>query len=99
MAKTLTLKHTGYWVEGTARILCWDGEESDVNMDPFHARSLDEIPDRINDGQFGCQAILKAECLVYEVYGGGTHVFLETRSYSRDEIGMNAPRGVKEKVA
>lgn len=98
MAKTLTLKQTGYWVEGTAKLLLWGDDEGEVNMDPFHVMSLDEIPDKINDGQFGCQAILEAECLVYEDYEG-THVFLETRNYDRGEIGMNAPRGVKEKAA
>lgn len=98
MGKTLTLKQTGFWIEGTAKILCWDDDEIEVNMEPFHILSLDEIPDKINDGQFGCQAILAAECHVYEDYEG-THVYTETRNYNRSEIGMNAPRGIKVRTA
>ena len=93
MAKTITLKQTGFWVEGSARILCWNGEKGNIDMSPFHVDSLDEIPDKINDGHFGCQRILKATCYVYEDYEGA-HRFLETRNYGRGEIGMNAKRGV-----
>ena len=95
MAKTITLEKTGYHVIGRSKILCWGGDVGFIDMDPFDVDSLDEIPDRINDGQFGCQAILEAECNIYEDYEG-VHRYLKTRTYKRDEIGMNAPRGIRK---
>lgn len=92
MGKTLTLKQTGFWIEGTAKLLLWGGNECEINMDPFHVMSLDEIPGKINDGKFGCQRILEAECDMYEDYEG-THRWVETRNYGGDEL-INARRGV-----
>lgn len=92
MAKTITLKQTGFWVEGTAKLLLWDYDKGEINMDPFHVMSLDEIPDKINDGRFGCQAILEAECLVYEDYEG-TLRFLDTVHYDGYEL-ADAMKGV-----
>lgn len=85
MAKTITLKHTGFYVEGTARILDWGGDVGDIEMDAFHVDSLDDIPKNVNDGQFGCQRILAADCTVYEDYEG-TLRFLEDRHYDSNEL-------------
>ena len=92
MAKTITLKQTGYWVEGTAKLLLWGDDVGTIDMDPFHVMSLDEIPGKVNDGRFGCQRILEAECTVYEDYEG-THLFLETRNYEGEEL-LGAKTGV-----
>lgn len=92
MGKTLTLKQTGFYVMGSARLLLWRGDEVWVNMNPFHVMSLDEIPGKVNDGEFGCQRILEAECDVYEDYEG-THRWIETRNYEGDEL-LNAKTGV-----
>ena len=85
MDKTITLKHTGFRVEGTARILCWDGDVGEIAMDAFHVDSLDDIPKNVNDGQFGCQRILEADCTVYEDYEG-TLRFLDTVHYDSYEL-------------
>lgn len=92
MAKTITLKQTGFYVTGAARLLLWRGDEVWVNMDPFHVMSIDEIPKKVNDGKFGCQRILEAECDVYEDYEG-THRWIETRNYEGDEL-SDAMKGV-----
>lgn len=92
MAKTITLKQTGFYVTGKARLLLWSGGEIWVNMAPFHVMSIDEIPDKVNDGKVGCVRILEAECNVHEDYEG-THRFLETRSYGGGEL-LDAKTGV-----
>ena len=92
MAKTITLKHTGFHVEGTARILDWGGGVGDIEMDAFHVDSLDDIPKNVNDGQFGCQRILAADCTVYEDYEG-TLRFFDTIHYKGSEI-SDAKRGI-----
>lgn len=90
MAKTLTLKQTGFWVRGMSRILLWGGGAAQVVMNPFHVDSLDEIPGKVNDGRFGCQAIIGAECEVFEDYEG-TRRYLEDRSYDEQDL-VNAKR-------
>ena len=90
--KTITLNHTGFRVEGTARILCWDDDVGDVEMDAFHVDSLDDIPKHVNDGGFGCQRILAADCTVYEDYEG-TLRLLDFLHYEGDEI-ADAKKGV-----
>ena len=90
MDKTITLKHTGFYVEGMARILCWDDDVIDVEMDAFHVDSLDDIPKHVNDGQFGW--ILAADCTVYADYEG-TLRLLDFLHYEGDEI-ADAKKGV-----
>lgn len=92
MSKTLTLKQTGFYVVGTAKLLLWNGDEYETSMDPFHVMSLDDIPDNINDGGFGCHRILSAACIVYEDYEG-MHRFLKICNYDEDEL-INAKTGV-----
>lgn len=92
MNKTITLKHTGFRVEGTARILCWDDDVGEIEMDAFHVDSLDDIPKHVNDGQFGCKRILAADCTVYADYEG-TLRLLDFLHYEGDEI-ADAKKGV-----
>ena len=92
MADTITLKHTGFRVTGTARILCWDGDVGEIEMDAFHVGSLDDIPKHVNDGQFGCERILAADCTVYADYEG-TLRLLDFLHYEGDEI-ADAKKGV-----
>lgn len=92
MADTITLKHTGFYVEGTARILLWDGDVAEIKMDAFHVASLDDIPKNVNDGQFGCQRILAAYCTVYKDYEG-TYRFFGVKDYEGDEL-ADAKKGV-----
>ena len=95
LAKNLshTLKHTGFYVEGTARILLWNGNVAEVKMDAFHVASLDDIPKNVNDGQFGCQRILSAKCLVYKDYEGRAYRFYGVMDYEGDEL-SGVKRGV-----
>ena len=88
-----TLKHTGFYVEGTARILLWNGNVAEVKTDAFHVASLDDIPKNITDGQFGCQRILSAKCLVYKDYEGRAYRFYGVTDYEGDEL-SGAKRGV-----
>lgn len=92
MVKTITLKHTGFHVEGTARILDWGGDVGEIEMDAFHVDSLDDIPKNVNDGRFGCQRILGAYCTVYEDYEG-TLRFFGVTDYEGDEL-ADAKKGV-----
>lgn len=91
MDETITLNLTGFHVEGTARVLLWNGDVAEVEMNAFHVDSLDDIPKNINDGQFGCQRILSAKCLVYKDYEGrhtastGSQTTRATNSRSRRE--------------
>ena len=92
MADTITLKHTGFYVEGTARILLWNGDVAEVKMDAFHVASLDDIPKNVNDGRFGCQRILEAKCIVYKAYEG-IYRFYGVTDYEGSEL-LNAKRGI-----
>lgn len=89
---TITLKLTGYRVEGYAHVLLWGGQEADVAMDPFTVEDKADIPKYINDGRYGCEAILSAECRISKSYQGFLQ-FDETRDYSRKEINQRN-RGV-----
>ena len=88
----LILKHTGFYVEGTARVLLWDGNVAEVEMDAFHVASLDDIPKNVNDGRLGCQRILAAKCTIYRDYEG-TYRFHEIRNYEGSEL-SNAKKGI-----
>ena len=92
MADTITLKHTGFRVTGRARVLLWDGNVAEVEMDEFHVDSLDDIPKNVNDGRFGCQRILAAKCVVFDDYEGTLRLF-DTLHYEGDEI-ADAKKGV-----
>lgn len=93
MDETITLNLTGFHVEGTARVLLWNGDVAEVEMDAFHVDSLDDIPKNVNDGQFGCQRILSAKCLVYKDYEGKAYRFYGVTDYEGDELSV-AKRGV-----
>lgn len=82
---TLTLHFTGYRVEGSVRVLLWGGQEAEVAMDPFTVQDKADIPKYINDGRYGCEAILSAECHISKSYQGFLQ-FEETRDYDRKEI-------------
>ena len=92
MDKTITLKHTGFRVTGRARVLLWNGNVAEVEMDEFHVDSLDDVPKNVNDGRFGCQRILAAKCVVFDDYEG-IYCFRETREYESDEL-SDAKKGV-----
>lgn len=93
MDETITLNLTGFHVEGTARVLLWNGDVAEVEMNAFHVDSLDDIPKNINDGQFSCQRILSAKCLVYKDYEGKAYRFYGVTDYEGDELSV-AKRGV-----
>lgn len=93
MDETITLNLTGFHVEGTARVLLWNGDIAEVVMDAFHVDSLDDIPKNVNDGQFGCQRILSAKCLIYKDYEGKAYRFYGVTNYEGDELSV-AKRGV-----
>lgn len=93
MDEAITLNLTGFHVEGTARVLLWNGDVAEVEMDAFHVDSLDDIPKNVNDGQFGCQRILSAKCLVYKDYEGKAYRFYGVTDYEGDELSV-AKRGV-----
>lgn len=93
MDETITLTLTDFYVEGTARVLLWNGDVAEVKMDAFHVKSLDDIPKNVNDGQFGCQRILSAKCLIYKCYEGETYRFYGVTDYEGDEL-ADAKKGV-----
>lgn len=89
---TITLKFTGYHVSGNAHVLLWDGTEADVCMTPFKVQDKADIPKYVNDGKFGCETILSAECHVSRCYQGFL-VFDEVLDFDRKQINQNN-RGV-----
>lgn len=88
----LILKHTEFYVEGTVRVLLWDGNVAEVEMNAFHVASLGDIPKNVNDGQLGCQRILAAKCTVYKNYEG-TYRFHRIMNYEGSEL-SNAKKGI-----
>lgn len=92
MSDEVRLKFTGFHVEGTARVLCWDGVVGTIRMDPFDVATREEIPRAVNDGRFGCEAILEADCMVYRDYEGHG-VFEGNVHYAGPQL-ADAKRGV-----
>lgn len=92
MDKTITLNLTGLHVEGTVDALLWCGNIVKIYMEPFDVAIRDEIPAKVNDGGFGCQRILKAECHVYRNYEG--HLVYEGDLILEADQLANAKRGV-----
>ena len=70
--KTLTLKHTGYEVIGTALLNLWGGGQGSIQMDKIFLNSIPEDLSKIkyNDGRFGCESIEQVEIEIYESYEG-----------------------------
>jgi len=72
--KQITLKQKGWLTAGTANIYLWGGGIANINMDK---KLIDgeltrkKLLSCVNDGRFGCEAILEAEIHVYEMYEGG----------------------------
>lgn len=78
--KTITLKKTGYQIEGTAHLKLWGGGESDIDM---YSRQIkgrltkQKLLDCINDSGFGCEQIISANLRIYELYENGYTLFLD----------------------
>jgi hypothetical protein len=72
MKKQVCLKHKGYSIQGTATIRCWDGYVGEIKMDstfiPDGKLTKENILKSINDGRFGCESILKAKIVIYDVF-------------------------------
>ena len=97
MDKNMIIKLVKYRCYGTATIRHWGGGMGTIAMDPYDINK-DELTDEniiagINDGQFGCEAIIKAEVDVYEVYEYNIEISLDTYEYYEDQI-KNSKRGV-----
>lgn len=92
MEKTITLKLTGIRVEGEVDALLYGGDVVRIAMTPFNVETLEDIPSKVNDGKFGCQKILAAECRVYGIYEGHL-VFDHIENFSASEL-VNAKKGI-----
>lgn len=73
--KTITLKHTGYYVTGVSDLTPWGGGNACIQMAPFYVigekePTDQELLDNINDAGFGVQSINGAICDVFEQYEG-----------------------------
>jgi len=69
--KEVTLKQVGWYVSGLARIKCWGGGEGEVVIIPTRivgTLTKRKLLEAVNDGQFGCQAILSIDLDVEELY-------------------------------
>ena len=95
MAKTVTLKHKGFYFQGVALLNHWGGGQGKVNMDSWQGESDDreEVLKGVNDGQFGCESIESAEVDVYDVYDGGYREFKKTIHFKSDDL-EGATRGI-----
>lgn len=96
--KTITLEHIGYVCGGTAYLTLWGGGNGSIEMDEWRIMkeklSNSDIATGINDGQFGCVSIDKAEVYIYELYNGGHKEYLKTITFTGKQIPMNAKRGI-----
>lgn len=88
--KTKTLQNLGYYVNGTARILLWDGSEGEVYFTPFtiSKENLDikDIIMAIDDGNVGCQKLLSADVVVYDLYENNVTEFRAEFYFDTDEL-------------
>lgn len=75
--KQLTLKLSGYHIEGTADLSMWGGGNASIEMQPFEVKRIKDIRNDINDAGFGVESINGAICAIYRNYQG-THVFART---------------------
>ena len=78
-AQTLTLDHTGYTIKGIATLALWGGGKGYISMDE-HFIAKDKLSKNallgcVNDGQFGCEAIVYVEMDIYDNYGCSVDVF------------------------
>jgi len=73
--KTITLKLIGYRVMGTAIINFWGGGQGAADMTPtfipVNKFSEETVLKSVNDGQFGCESIERAEIEIFEKYERG----------------------------
>ena len=95
MAKTITLKHDGFYCTGFAVINHWGGGQSKVEMDSWVTETIDpkEIVKGVNDGQFGCESIKSAAVEVYDLYEKGFSEYNKTIDFSAEEL-KDATRGI-----
>ena len=64
----LDVRFLHFEVRGMAFIRDWYGQDGSVEMKAFTVKSLDEINDKINDGEFGAQEIVCAKLHIFAVY-------------------------------
>jgi hypothetical protein len=77
--KTITLKKTGYYIQGQADLSLWGGGNASIEMTPFKVKDIKEktLLENINDAGFGVEEINGAICCIYEDFEG-THKYLKT---------------------
>jgi hypothetical protein len=93
--KSVTLKHIGYYCDGTAFLNLWGGGQGNIQMNAWSTQKGDRksIVKGINDGQFGCESIESAKVDVYDLYENGYKVYDNTIEFSAEEI-KDAQRGI-----
>ena len=77
--KQLVVDFVGYKVYGEVKVRDWYGQEGLITMDPYTIDELDvtKIKEGVNDGGFGVERYIEADCYVYEVYEGDIEIWLE----------------------
>lgn len=71
-----------YKIKGKVVINLWGGGKGVIDMTPFNVDDIDDIPNHINDGGFGCESISIAEVDIYEEYEYGASKFVESKYIS-----------------
>jgi len=73
--KTITLKQVGWRVKGVSTVKPWGGGKGTIVMDdtfiPLGKLTKGNLHRCINDGRFGVEAILSAECDIYREFEKG----------------------------
>jgi hypothetical protein len=99
--KEVTLKHKGFVFGGKAWLTLWGGGTGTIEMTEWTSNSTtlnqSDILRGINDGQFGCQSIDKAEVEVYELYENGYREHLKTVTI-KNTSGHQMPDGRGTKI-
>jgi len=101
--ETITCALFEFCISGKATIQLWDGTIGTIEMIPIYlAKDFNvtkkSIAEYINDGQYGCEAILKANVIVSALYksevGTLTAIPIANWSYSTEEIPVTCKRGI-----
>ncbi len=74
--RSVTLKQTGIIVSGVATIQLWDGFTGEIDIDetfiPLNEKLTKErLLNCVNDGKYGCEAIMEASIDIDDFYENG----------------------------
>ena len=73
-----TLFFSGYYITGLSDLSLWGGGNACIEMKPFRVKHIKEIPDNLNDSDFGVESINGAIVDIYREYGNSHREYART---------------------